>query len=105
MDSQLELFEPATVPSTSVVGLVIITEERPCPCPCGELKVTVGASAGPHHAALTCTSCKRHRGWLSGETYRFIIGVIDSFGRPTEPIVAKFKNSRASVNTPQQQSN
>jgi hypothetical protein len=103
MDSQLEMFAPVTVSSTSVLGLMVVLEERPCSC--GELKVTIGASAGPHHGALVCTACERHRGWLSGETHRFITDVIDNVGRPTEPIVARFKNSRLSVNTPQQQSN
>jgi hypothetical protein len=98
MSIQLDMFEPITAPSTSLLGLVMITEERPCPC--GERKVVIDASAGPHYGSLICTVCERHRGWLSGPTHSFITNIIDSVGRPTEPIVARFKNSRASVDTP-----
>jgi hypothetical protein len=103
MSTQLEMFEPVTAPSTSVLGLVVILEDRPCPC--GEVKVTIGASTAMHHASLICTACERFRGWMSKETHGFIAAIVDSVGRPTEPIVARFKNSRASVDTPQQQSN
>jgi hypothetical protein len=97
MSTQMEMF-PIAAPSTSAVGLVMVLEDRPCPC--GEVKVTIGASAAMHHASLACATCERHRGWLSGETHRFITDIIDNVGRPTEPIVARFKNSRASVDAP-----
>ena len=58
------------------------------------------AAAGPHHARLECRGCGCHRGWLSGGTFRFLSGVIDNFGRPTEPIESVTTNSRKSADPP-----
>jgi hypothetical protein len=93
---QLALFEEATAISTSaVVGLHVIL---PQPCQCGECIAVVGSSRGPHHASVICSRCEIHRGWVSGETYRFITTVIDKIGRPTEPITVS-SNSRKSADT------
>jgi hypothetical protein len=87
---QLSMFG-ATMPSSSPVGLVVVP---PKPCrDCGSDTVIIGSSAGPHHARLNCCGCGCHRGWLSGETFRFISGVIDNFGRPTEPIEIRHNQS------------
>jgi len=40
-----------------------------------------------------------HRGWVSGEAYRFIATIIDNIGRPTEPITVS-THSRNRVGAP-----
>jgi hypothetical protein len=100
MLSQLDLFAGAvTATSTSVAGLVI-TLPRAC-ATCGAVDATIGASKAMHHAQINCSECNRHRGWLRGETYGFITSVIDTFGRPTDPITVTFKNSRTSADNTQ----
>jgi hypothetical protein len=90
---QLDMFGGTSVaPSTSLVGLIVEQAERPCPN-CRATTVQLGSSRGPHHAALNCCCCNCHRGWASGATVTFLNGVIDVFGRPSEPIVV----SRAST--------
>ena len=91
MNVQAEIF-PATAPaSSSPVGLTIIVP-RVCPGCAGKRNVwphttaIIGSSAGPHAAGLHCLRCGHHMGWLSNETHRFIVEVIDKCGRPTEPI-------------------
>lgn len=70
--------------------------ERTCPllglrvwlpqaCRCGAVFAVIEAGDGPHHAGLRC-ACRRHRGWISGETPKFLRDVVSRFGRPTEPI-------------------
>lgn len=95
---QIEMFG-TVVPSTSIVGLMVLLEERPCQL-CGSLEATIGASAGPHCASLICAACSRHRGWLSAATYSFITNTVDTFGRTHEPITVRFKNSRNRADTP-----
>jgi hypothetical protein len=97
MNAQANLF-PVTVSSTSVVGLEVVL---PKPCrQCGEGTAFIGSSRGPHHASLVCSCCEIHRGWVSGETYRFISAIIDNIGRPTERIVVS-TNSHKRADTPQ----
>src|SRR5262249_8329481 len=76
-----DLFGGITMPSTSIVGLMVVLEERPA-CACGSFEATIGASAGPHCASLLCAYCQRHRGWLSAETFSFVTEIADLFGRP-----------------------
>ena len=96
---QLALFEEATAISTSaVVGLRVILPGRFCIC--GHNIAAIGSSRGPHHASLICSRCGVHRGWVSGETYRFISTIIDTIGRPVEPINVT-TNSRACVDDQQ----
>ena len=97
MNAQCEMFESVIAPSTSVIGLHVIL---PRLCHCGAITAVIGASVGPHYGSLRCPVCERHRGWVSSETYHFIINTIDSFGRPTEPITVTFRNSRTSADTP-----
>jgi hypothetical protein len=85
MSAQHDLFEPVTAASTSLIGMQVNLQRRPCLC--GGVTITIGASVGPHYAALKCSACDRHRGWLSAETAHFLINIIDNFGRPTEPVV------------------
>jgi hypothetical protein len=87
---QLSMFE-STSPSSSPIGLSVILP-RQC-SNCGSDSAIVGSSRGPHHASLLCECCCGHRGWLSGTTYRFFSGVIENFGRPTEPIEIRHNQS------------
>jgi hypothetical protein len=90
MNAQLAMFETAA-PSSSPIGLTVIL---PKPCGnCGSDSAIIGSSRGPHHANLLCECCSRHRGWLSGTTYKFLSDVIENFGRPTEPILVRQNQS------------
>jgi hypothetical protein len=93
------MFGAPTTPSSSPVGLSVILPKR-C-ADCGSGAAVVGSSRGPHHASLLCESCRCHRGWLSGETFRFLSDVIDNFGRPTEPVVIRHNQSAQSADTPE----
>ncbi len=97
MSAQLTLFG-STVSSTSVLGLEVKMPWRPCQC--GAVTATIGSSAGPHCASLHCTRCDSFQGWLCAESYYFVAGIVDHFGRPTDPIIVKPKNSRASADAP-----
>jgi hypothetical protein len=97
MSSQALLFPELTSPSSSVIGLEVIL---PRSCQCGESIAVIGSSRGPHHALLICSRCGVHRGWVSGETYRFISTIIDTIGRPVEPINV-ITNSRVRVDDQQ----
>jgi hypothetical protein len=100
MSAQIDLFGPVTTaPSTSLIGLQVTLERRPCLC--GGITVTVGSSVGPHYAVLKCSACDRYRGWLSHDTAHFLNTIIDNFGRPTEPVVVR--NSRTSADDSQSQ--
>jgi hypothetical protein len=77
----------ATAPSTGIVGLIVVPPSR-CPS-CSSPNATIGSSAGPHAARLTCIGCGRHRGWLSAESFGFIAEIANKFGRPTTPIVIR----------------
>jgi hypothetical protein len=93
LPAQLTLFG-STVPSTSILELAV---RLPRPCWCGSVVATIGSSAGPHHARLQCAGCNVHRGWLSRDSYEFIVAVVDEFGRPEQPIAIRFNNSRISA--------
>jgi hypothetical protein len=93
---QALLFPELAPPSSSIVGLRVIP---PRSCQCGECIAITGSSCGPHHASLTCSRCGFHRGWLSGEAFRFLSDVIDRFGRPTEPVVIRHNQSVPSADT------
>jgi hypothetical protein len=86
LPGQLNLFEPATVASTSVRGLLV---NLPGTCLCGEAKAVIGSSSGPHYARVTCAACDRFRCWMSAESFAFVSNIIDEFGRPVEPIVVR----------------
>jgi hypothetical protein len=94
--SQMDLFSEATAASTGVAGLEIILPQR---CQCGTSTAVIGSSRGPHHASIRCSCCGIHRAWLSGETFRFVQTIIDTIGRPAEPIIVT-TNSRKSADAP-----
>jgi hypothetical protein len=58
-------------------------------CACGSGTLITGPGRGPHRACLTCSRCSRHCGWLSAESAAFITEIIESIGRPTEPIMVR----------------
>jgi hypothetical protein len=69
---------------TSIVGLRIMLERTidvPCAV-CGKTVVTIG-----HAAALHCSWCNRHRGWLPKPAANFLADAATLFGRSTEPIL------------------
>jgi hypothetical protein len=59
-----------------------IDRERPC---CENL-ATIHVGAGPHGAALRCSSCGQHRGWLPKEAIEFVKQVTERFGALGQPI-------------------
>jgi hypothetical protein len=81
---QLDLFAPT--PRTSAAGLDTML---PRACKCGAPYATVCPGKGAHSGEFRCPKCGRHRGWISRETSDFISGVVDRFGRPTEPLVVR----------------
>ena len=90
-----DLFPELAVSSTTIVGLEVVLPRR---CQCREAIAIIGSSRGPHHASVICSACGTFRALLSGETCRFIGAIIDTFGRPDEPINVT-TNPRASVDT------
>lgn len=80
------MFSRGTEPSTSALGILVA---MPHACPCGGGAAVIGSSCGPHHGRLICATCGRWRGWASAATFACIADVIDTAGRPTEPIVVR----------------
>jgi hypothetical protein len=85
--AQLDLSHAPPPPRDRTHGLVV---QPPWPCRgCGCELATIGEGKGPHAASLHCIGCKMHRGWLSHTTHKFLIEIINKFGRPAEPIVLR----------------
>jgi hypothetical protein len=59
------------------------------PCRCGATLAVIGPGKAPHAAALHCEGCDVHRGWVSHATHRFLIELINRFGRPVEPVAIR----------------
>ena len=77
--------------SALLKGMVVSLErttDRPCRS-CGATLVVVGEPKGPHLAALYCTGCDRHRGWLSKQVADFLIETVRLFGAPDVPLVVR----------------
>jgi hypothetical protein len=75
----------------NITGLRVRLErtiDGPCAV-CGETAVVIGAGAGPHAAALHCSCCNRHRGWLPKTVADFLTDLVVRFGRPTAPITIR----------------
>jgi hypothetical protein len=88
MSRQLDLF--IAEPLSPLTGLRVqldrpVDRERPC---CHNI-CTIAPGKGPHAGELFCTSCGRHRGWLSKATAQWIESVIARFGAPTMPLVVR----------------
>jgi hypothetical protein len=84
MIEQLDMFPPATSPSSSIVGLTVRLAGRPVDPGhrrCGDI-VTLGSSKAMHAATMTCRSCGQFRGWLPRDAVAFINDVRAKFGAP-----------------------
>ena len=66
-----------------VTGIEIKMSRR---CRCQHDLFVVGSGRGAHRASLHCTRCARHCGRLSHQVAKFLLDVIEHFGRPTEPV-------------------
>jgi hypothetical protein len=77
-----------------IVGLKVQTP-TPCKCRCAIARLAEGKWL---NVPLVCTWCGMERGRLSYETLKFIRRVVETFGRPTEPI--KLKRSDLSKQFP-----
>jgi hypothetical protein len=80
----------------NLAGLIVRCCQRPCP-ECQSVDCLISSSDAPHsYSEMICVVCNRHRGRLSKRTHVFIDSTIKQFGRPTEPILLRVKNSSAS---------
>ena len=87
--SQRDLFDELVSKITDpIVGLKVQTP-TPCKCRCAIARLAEGKWL---NVPLVCTSCGIERGRLSYETLKFIRRVVETFGRPTEPIKLKQGN-------------
>jgi hypothetical protein len=88
---QLDFFEssspPSATPSSSLSPIIGLRVRLPKPCSCCGDIATIGSSAGPHAARLTCDGCHSFRGWLGARETAFICQIVSTFGCPTTPIV------------------
>jgi hypothetical protein len=69
-----------------IVGLKV---QMPTPCRKCHCIIACTAEGQWLNVPLLCTSCGIERGRLSYETFKFIRRVVETFGRPTEPIKLK----------------
>src|SRR5215469_3955380 len=69
-----------------IVGLKV---QMPTPCQKCRCITTRTAEGQWLNVPLLCTSCGIERGRLCYETLKFIRRVVETFGRPTEPIKLK----------------
>jgi hypothetical protein len=74
-------------PNNSGLGLTVVMSGA-CPKCRNRLAVT-GPNKEPHTASLTCTRCRHARGWLAKQETDFINKIVNTFGRPTAPIVLR----------------
>ena len=64
------------------LGGLAMRLDRHCCCG-GKIAVIV---EGAQLAALHCQECRQFRQWIEPEVFRFLVELIATFGRPTEPI-------------------
>jgi hypothetical protein len=48
--------------------------------------ITALISSENNRLSLRWASCRAHLGWLSGATERFLLTIVERFGRPAKPI-------------------
>jgi hypothetical protein len=65
-----------------LIGLEV---ELPNKCTCGSNVALIGAGKAMHKASLHCR-CGKHRGWLSNASYNFVRKIVETLGRPQQPI-------------------
>jgi hypothetical protein len=82
---QLDLFQrtAASLASTSVLGLTILTE--PCRY-CGGTVSVIGTSCAMHSGRATCCGFGRHVRWISRQDFQRLTEIVDVLGHPTVPI-------------------
>jgi len=84
MNTAIDLFiKHVTDP---IVGLKV---QMPTPCRKCHCITTHTAEGQWLNVPLLCTSCGSERGRLAYEAVKFIRRVVETFGRPTEPIKLK----------------
>jgi hypothetical protein len=94
MTAQPDMFGVTPHSTSPLVGLVVQlqrTIDRPCDC--GDTCVTIGQPAEPHVAALFCTCCGKHRGWLPKQVINFLTQIANVFGTSSSPIVIRDSNN------------
>jgi hypothetical protein len=57
--------------------------------PCCDNIATVDYGRAHHAAALRCSKCGRHRGWLPRQGFEFLTNLAQRFGAPAEPIILR----------------
>jgi hypothetical protein len=86
---QFDLFDELVSKITDpIVGLKAQTP-TPCKCGCAIARIAEGQWL---NVPLLCTSCGVERGRLSYEMFKFIRQVVETFGRPAQPIKLKQSN-------------
>jgi hypothetical protein len=91
--AQLDLFRPLPPPDP-MRGVVV---RLPSPCRCGAAGAMIAEGAGPHIASLVCTKCETRRGWLPHKAHTFLSGILNTFGRPIEPITIRRRGARRNI--------
>ena len=83
--AQLDLF----ISPSPLLGLRVVRSD---PCPkCWSFTAAIGTGKPPHVASLICAVC--HRFVLPKAEHDFIDSVVTECGRPTEPIVLRFRST------------
>jgi len=90
--SQIDLFGTATTPPSDDDPLMGQQVRMPERCQCGSVIARIGPGTATHRASVRCSSCNRHRAWLSKKTAAWLEAVAQKFGAP-EVITLRTKNS------------
>lgn len=73
--------------------------------PCCDNIATIDHGRAYHAAALRCSKCGRHRGWLSRQGFEFLTNLAQRFGAPAEPIILRDRQIGDHVMTDKQYDN
>jgi hypothetical protein len=58
-------------------GLIGLEVRLPRQCKCGHPLMTIGPGKAMHKAALTCSCCGRHTGWISAHSYEYLTATVE----------------------------
>jgi hypothetical protein len=93
---QTDLF-PETAPSDPLIGRTVAMDGS-CRA-CGSTTALIGPGRGPHLGELRCSSCNKHRQWISRSSYtaiaKFVAEIGDTFGAPETIRVIKDRRSES----------
>ena len=91
-------FASAAALGTSVLVGTVVQLQRTIdkPCRCGETSIIIGQPVGPHVAALFCTNCRKHRGWLPKQVASFLSETTSIFGASSLPIIIRDSSNSGS---------